>query len=265
MGIARVVGAGYICEIKSLYPNSKSLSMNTQTSYLPLQHQGTFFMSVNGQTANPTNNIATLCLTAAQIQEQERIKLGHELHDDVNSTLAAAKLYLQIAAENSKDGKKIMSLALTAIKDAMDTIRNISANMVVAQNSDFDVVSGTKKFLKTFAPANIFKISCRFSKDFEKCNLSKDKQICLYRIVQEQMNNIIKYSHAKNIAINLTCLQNTCILMIKDDGVGCDDCTAPAGIGLMNIANRVAQLHGQVSIITSQGSGFALKVILPIY
>jgi len=207
---------------------------------------------------------ANVFLSPVQIQEVERIKLGQELHDDVNPSLAAAKLCVQMAAEQTKEGKKAMKLALSAIMSAMDSIRKLSADMVVAQKNDFCLVDGTKKFLKTVTSANIFKINCRFSKDFVKCYLTNEQQICLYRIVQEQMNNIIKYSHATNVDIHLTCKRNICIMEIKDDGVGCDLAVRPAGIGLMNIANRVEQLYGKMTIITSPGEGFLLHITLPI-
>ena len=207
---------------------------------------------------------AVFFVSASKIQEQERIKLGYELHDNVNPTLAAAKLYMQVAAEKSTTEKKVIRLALSAILDAMDSIRNISADMVVAQENDFSLVNGIKKFVKKFIPANIFKISCRVSKNFEKCKLTKEQQICFYRILQEQMNNIIKYSKAKNMNISLAYKQNTCIMEIKDDGVGCDATLKPAGIGLMNISNRVRQLNGKTTITTSQGQGFLLRVELPI-
>ena len=210
------------------------------------------------------NKNASLSLSPVQIQELERIKLGHELHDDVNANLAVAKLYVQIAAEKSEEGKKAIKLALSAIMSAMESIRRISSNMVVTQRKDFDLVNGTRQFLKTFMPAKIFKINCRFAKDFEKCGLTHNQQVCLYRIVQEQMNNIIKYSHAENVDINLACKQNICVLEIKDDGIGCNITARRTGIGLMNITNRVEYLNGKITIISSEGKGFQLRVTLPI-
>ena len=171
---------------------------------------------------------------------------------------------LQLAAEKSEDGRKAMKLALSAIVDAMDNIHKMSTYIVLSQKSDFDLVNGIKKALKVITPTNIIKINCQFSKDFSKCMLTDDQQICLYRIVQEQVNNIFKHSHANNVNIQLTCKQNKCLLEIRDDGIGCHMSYQTKGVGLINITNRVQQFYGKTIISTSYGKGFVLLVELPI-
>jgi signal transduction histidine kinase len=94
--------------------------------------------------------------------------------------------------------------------------------------------------------------------------LSDDQKLMIFRILQEQTNNIIKYANAKNVTISLREETNNIYLSIADDGKGFDTSVQSKGIGFNNIYNRVDAFGGEVDLISSPGNGCALHIIFPL-
>ena len=90
-----------------------------------------------------------------------------------------------------------------------------------------------------------------------------DVQLALFRIIQEQLNNILKHANAKNVAITLTQQNGKINLTIIDDGAGYDLKVKKHGLGLRNIFNRTEFCKGTAQIFTEPGKGFKLQVQIP--
>jgi signal transduction histidine kinase len=98
----------------------------------------------------------------------------------------------------------------------------------------------------------------------EDASVSSDLKLTIYRIVQEQLNNIIKYAKAKTVYIKVLQGKATIYLSIKDDGVGFDSSQRSKGVGLMNIRTRAALYNGRVTIVSEPGKGCELNVIFEL-
>jgi signal transduction histidine kinase len=109
--------------------------------------------------------------------------------------------------------------------------------------------------------ADVIKI--KFTHDHEADLLSTGKKVTLFRIVQEQIKNILKYSQAKNAEIYLYSKNGIVTLIIKDDGIGFDPAQTRRGIGLSNIFERTRFYNGTVSIETSHGQGCTMTITMP--
>jgi signal transduction histidine kinase len=94
--------------------------------------------------------------------------------------------------------------------------------------------------------------------------LSEDQQLMVFRIIQEQTNNIIKYAEARNVKICLKEENNQVYLTITDDGKGFNTSTQSKGIGFINIYNRVDAFGGEVKLNSSLGKGCSLEIIFPL-
>ncbi len=94
-----------------------------------------------------------------------------------------------------------------------------------------------------------------------KKDLTDSHRLMLYRVVQEQLNNIIKHAQAENAAVHMKKAGSKVLLTISDDGVGTDlSSDGSEGMGLRNIRNRIELYEGKIDMITSPGNGFELKV-----
>jgi signal transduction histidine kinase len=95
-------------------------------------------------------------------------------------------------------------------------------------------------------------------------DLSDALKISVYRIVQEQLNNIIKHSSATNVIVCLRQKPGKLLLKIEDDGVGFDPNTKKSGIGITNILNRSNTFNGKAVIDSSPGKGCRLHISFSI-
>jgi signal transduction histidine kinase len=94
--------------------------------------------------------------------------------------------------------------------------------------------------------------------------LNEDDKIAIFRMVQEQLSNILKHANASNIVIRLEVMSNKVRLCIKDDGVGFNLSQCKKGLGLHNIYNRVEYYSGSIQIHTSEGNGCEMCITLKL-
>ncbi|MFT3750032.1 MAG: hypothetical protein QM768_17070 [Agriterribacter sp.] len=198
------------------------------------------------------------------IQEEERIKLGRELHDNVNSLLAMAKLYINCIQVETLKGKNARNEAVSIIMSAIQNIRIISAELVASQKRDATLLQLIKDLLIKIRILDIFEIKFKHSRNNDLIKICPQRRLMLFRILQEQLNNIIKHSKAKHVNIELTCRDKKAVLIIADDGVGFDASKISVGTGMTNIYARVSQFDGLMKIKSSDGNGCILKILLPL-
>ncbi len=197
-----------------------------------------------------------------EAQEKERGMISAELHDNVNQLLMSAKLHIG-AAKNNENQIELLDKASNYILQAVEEIRNLSKRLntsivksVGLQQSIEDISRNMKQFNDIDVSIKIDQIV------IEK--LTQEQQLVIYRIIQEQSNNIIKYSRAVAATISLTEKNNQCYLVISDNGIGFDKEKQKAnGIGFINIFNRIDAYNGKVEIITYPDNGCTLNINMP--
>jgi PAS domain S-box-containing protein len=199
--------------------------------------------------------------TVIRVQEKERTRIGHELHDNVNQILSTTKLFVDMLKPSTREEKDIKKKSVEYLLMAIEEIRKLSKELVVPQLKDKGLVDSIKTLVDDIHVSHTIKI--RFTHDHENDLLSPGKKVTLFRIVQEQLKNILKHSKAKRVEIFLQCKDNNAGLIIKDDGIGFDLKKTHRGIGLSNIHERIRFYNGTVEILTQPGQGCLLKVTIP--
>lgn len=196
------------------------------------------------------------------VQEKERTRIGHELHDNVNQILSTTKLFVDMLVPGNNDQKKIKEKSLEYIMLAIEEIRKLSKEMVVPQLKEKGLITSIQALIEDIHLSTSVKI--KFLHDQENDLLSSGKKVSLFRIVQEQLKNILKHSKAKSIDICLQTKGNFIQLVIKDNGIGFDSSKTHRGIGLSNIYERTRFYNGDVVMQTKPGEGCILNVEIPI-
>jgi PAS domain S-box-containing protein len=200
--------------------------------------------------------------TIIQVQEKERTRIGHELHDNVNQVLSSAMLFADMLNPGDAEQANAKKKVLEYISMAIEEIRTLSKELVVPQLKEQGLVNGIQ--LLTDDINLMHKIKFTFTYDLETDPLSSGKKITLFRIVQEQAKNILKHSKAKKAEIQLQGKKDAIQLVIKDNGIGFDSTHTHRGIGLSNIYERVSFYNGTVDIRTAAGKGCTVIVTLPL-
>ncbi len=201
-----------------------------------------------------------LCSLSILENEAARTDLAHELHDSVNPLLCVAKLYMeQLLPSTEKDiqaKKQVMELLSSAIQ----SVKQVSESNSIFQKQDLSVVELIKSFIGKIAALGTVAISSSFSGIGQLNSLHSSYKLTIYRIIQEQLNNIMKYSKAKNVRIQVMALRNKLVLKISDDGVGFDLKKIKTGIGIVSMERRIQQLGGVFELDSSYGHGCRIVV-----
>ena len=192
-------------------------------------------------------------------QENERRAIGLELHDNVNQVLATAQLFVGLAQySKGKKSQDYLCEVNKLLTDAINEIRKLSHSMIPPLVDGSGLLDSLSYLLQTIKKGSDLNIKTEIKID-EKILCNKLK-LTIYRIVQEQLNNILKHAKAKTIFLKLVMENNKIILAIKDDGVGFNTSLKSNGIGLMNIKTRAGLMNGKVEIISFPGRGCELVV-----
>ena len=152
--------------------------------------------------------------------------------------------------------------SIEAISAIATDIRQISHDLMPSSLIDFGVVTALSNFAKKISESS--EIEVHYQSNIEDGNLSKEYELNIYRIVQELVNNSLKYSQCKSIEISLRKDKEGIFLLVQDDGIGMDVGKASTGIGLHNINTRIESLHGTLDIDSQMGGGVTAHVGLPI-
>ncbi len=200
-------------------------------------------------------------------EENERQRLARELHDGVGQLLSASKLNLSALSNNhcTDEEKQRLQYSMDILDDSIREIRNISHNMV----PDVLLKHGLQRAVKDFiSRINIArKINIHFeSNGFEEDMLDETGKLMLYRIIQESVNNAMKYAEASNINIQLSADIHEISLLMEDNGKGFDvmEAKQKGGIGLKNIQLRTEYLKGKLEIESSPQNGTTIIIEIPL-
>ncbi|HYM93489.1 MAG TPA: PAS domain-containing protein, partial [Chitinophagaceae bacterium] len=192
------------------------------------------------------------------VQEKERTRIGHELHDNVNQILSTVKLFVEMLTPSGEEEIKVKEKSMEYLSLAVEEVRKLSKELAAPELNEKSLVESINKIIDDIHISGALKIKLTY--DFENDLPGSGEKITVFRIVQEQLKNILKHSGAKNAGIFLQYRDKNLKLVIKDDGNGFDLKQTHRGIGLSNIHERTRFYNGTVDIQTSPGQGCTLIV-----
>ena len=195
-----------------------------------------------------------------QGQEEEKNRIGQELHDNINQILASAKIYLSVAAKKNEVIKESLKYPMKLIDSSIEQIRLLSHKQVTPLKN-INLEELVHELLDGLKKNKITKTDFTYSASNE--HLSDDLKLNIYRIIQEQLNNILKHADAKNVAILLKEQNNAVNIIITDDGKGFRVDSKRKGIGISNMLNRIESYNGKMEINSSPGHGCKINVAIP--
>jgi len=191
-------------------------------------------------------------------QEKERDELGSELHDNVCQILASSKLYLGMLKKDIKNPEAMIDETDILITSAIEELRILSHSLIPPSLDEMELQQALEKIIDLTGKTTTIKIHSVIHQ--LDGSVSNKMRLAIYRIVQEQFNNILKHAKAKNIYVALLNQPGKLVLSVKDDGVGFDTSKLSEGVGLLNIKTRASLFNGEVNIISAVGKGTELTI-----
>ncbi|GAA4736993.1 ATP-binding protein [Flavisolibacter ginsenosidimutans] len=191
------------------------------------------------------------------VQEREREWIGRELHDNVNQVLTTVKLYLEIAAR--EEGSPLIPRSMQLVNRSITEIRNLSHQLSAPTLGTGSLVDSINALIETVAFSNHLQFAFDYS---GYTGVVMSQKLALYRILQEQLTNIVKHAQATHVWISLFGKDDNVILTVRDNGKGFDATSKTRGMGITNIISRAKVFDGTVQIETAPQNGCLLTVTM---
>ncbi|MEO9031901.1 MAG: PAS domain S-box protein [Ginsengibacter sp.] len=195
-------------------------------------------------------------------RDMERSAIGIELHDNINQLLGAAKLYLEMAKKGGEDTEMYLNRTSEYTLTAIDEIRKLTHTLRKDIIKSLGLSQAIHNIIRDTMEINPVKIS--FKLNFTEHSMNNEFKLNIFRIVQEQINNILKHSKATEAGISLVQNKKFIILSISDNGVGFITTKKGNGIGIDNIVTRAASYNATANFISEPGKGCVLSITFPL-
>ena len=202
-------------------------------------------------------------LAEITIQENERKRIASDLHDSLGPLLSAVKLNINSMDVQPQD-KELLDMAGRSLDEIIGSVRQISYNLLPSTLAIKGLVEGIRDFIGHVNYKRAINIQIYVVKEID---VPKDKEIHIFRMIQEIIHNTIKHAGATSLQIGLSEQDNCLLLLTKDNGKGFDLEKArknSLGLGLKSIESRCEVLNGRISIESIPGTGTNYFIKIPL-
>lgn len=216
-----------------------------------------------------TAQVHSLSAKLLGAHEDERKRIGQELHDGLAQNLSAIKIWVESAlvqmdTHNPNRASKLLKSVVPLAQGAVEDVRRISRNLRPSILDDFGIlatISWLCNEFKTIYPH----ISIEEQINIKDSDVPDPLKIIVFRILQEALNNVVRHSQAKHVQISLKRSKGKIELKIHDDGVGFDveqilsGNHIMEGLGLGSMRERAELSEGRLSIESKRGAGTTIR------
>lgn len=194
-----------------------------------------------------------------EVQESTLSTLSKELHDNIGQLLSSAKMLLGITERNILNPPDTLITANATVGKAINELRSLSKSLSKEWLEQFNLIENLATEVSRLNSADAIKLHLSHP---DRLLLENDKQIILFRIIQEAIQNAIKHAAAKNIYIDIKQNSNVLTTTVRDDGSGFDKEKLPDGVGILNMKHRAKLLGGSVEWQSSYEGSVVLITLL---
>jgi signal transduction histidine kinase len=196
--------------------------------------------------------------------ENERRRIASDLHDELGPILSAVKLQINNLESENEGDKLLIDKSSQYIDTIINKLREISNNLM----PNTLLRKGLAKAIQEFIDGNshAYKLSIKFVCEND-LNLNQDKEINIYRVVQEIVHNTVKHAKASLLIIRIAVENNHLILSTADNGLGFDyfnQAKENTGLGLRNLQSRAEIMGGEITCISEPGKGTNYTLEIPL-
>jgi len=227
--------------------------------------------ALNSQKKELRNNAESLHKLTGRLivaQEDEQRRIGRELHDGLAQNLAAIAINagrLEQAAEATegevKDGLHKIKEDLIGLSE---NVHSLSRQLHPSIVEDLGIASALQSLCEEIQQNEGIQID--YEENATPADVPNDRAICIYRVVQEALRNIVKHARATQTQVHLHSENGTLQFQVRDNGIGfiLDEAKYRVGLGLHSMEERVWLIGGTVQVETAPGDGTTISVSIPL-
>ena len=203
--------------------------------------------------------------------EDERRRIGRELHDETGQSLAAALLNLDIAAKTMDPGSQSFAQVVAArdiMHHCLGQLRLLVYDLRPSMLDDFGLVPAVQWYVESHLQASGLRVVTDI--DSVAHRLPPELETAVFRIVQESLSNVARHAHATRAILHVNATPDHVSLSVSDNGVGFDpDAVTRArdghsGVGLLSMRERVEALDGSLTVYSVPDRGTQVQVLIPL-
>ncbi|HKB00945.1 MAG TPA: sensor histidine kinase, partial [Gemmataceae bacterium] len=201
-----------------------------------------------------------------EAQEVERRRVARELHDDVNQGLALLSMEMDLLAgsrpaSSAEIADRVLGLS-GRVKELSSSVHDLSHQLHPSKLEHMGLVAAVRGLCRELEHSHGLRVS--FSHDPDPGEVPQGTALCLYRIVQEALRNVVRHSGTDRAVVELSGTADGVRLRIGDDGSGFDPCHGNGGLGLVSMRERLNLVGGQMVIDSRPGGGTRIDVRVPL-
>lgn len=214
--------------------------------------------------------LATLSRRLLEVQEAERRRIAHELHDEVGQALTALKITLHTAHQLAPDSPAapLLQDAVGQVDRAMQQLRTLSLELRPPMMDDLGLEAALRWLVQGVTERT--GLAVQLKADAGGPRLPAELEMACFRVVQEALNNVVKHARASSAVVELRRQGGELHLRVGDDGAGFDAAAARkhagrgTSLGLLGMEERVLLLGGQFGIESASGEGTDVWARFPL-
>jgi signal transduction histidine kinase len=192
-------------------------------------------------------------------KEQSMKKLAEELHDNIAPSLLLTRL--QLEHETKQNASSGLQDSIANIDTTLEQIRQMATLLHPSCLSQLSLPEATKSLLCQLRKYRNIKTTLTIESAF--CIHEKEKEVSLFRFMQEAIQNLIKHAQATEVNVCFKSDDRFLYIYIKDNGIGFNIKTVQRGSGLYNLQQRAQSLRGQCTLLSRPGHGTHIHLQIP--
>ncbi len=209
--------------------------------------------------------VQTLAGRLIAAQEQERARIARDLHDDLSQKLAVLSIDLSQLVGHTEESACLthrLQAAATSVKDITTSVRNLSHQLHPARLERLGLEPALRSLCRDMSSAHNLRID--FEHEPFNGPIPFDAALCLFRVAQEALRNVVKHSVSSVAHVRLSRAQDVLQLHITDAGRGFSSRPPENGLGIISMRERVHLVGGQMALQSMPGQGTRIHVRVPV-
>ena len=193
-----------------------------------------------------------------------RNKIASDLHDDIGSTLNSISVYSEVARKDEVNRDEALEMIGDSSRKIIDSLSDVVWAINPINDHFSKIILRMRSFSYNLLRAKKIEYTFRADEKLDELKLTMTERQNFYLIFKEAINNIVKYSNATRVNIQLSHTNNLIELLIRDNGVGFNPDHNTQGNGLNNIKRRSKEMNARLQIESEEGNGTSIKLTLKI-
>ncbi|HEX5808276.1 MAG TPA: PAS domain S-box protein, partial [Anaerolineales bacterium] len=208
-----------------------------------------------------TERLQSLSRRLVEIQENERIYISRELHDEAGQVLTSLLVDLRLLEKNASHSDVILKIVAEmegSLNRVIENLHRIAMALRPASLDHVGLVTALRQHVESIGEKHNLRVSFRTGKLIER--LSANIETVIYRVVQEALTNTVRHSHATCVDVVLTVRDDKLVVIVEDDGIGFDpeDVTSDMHLGLFGMRERTEMIGGTLTVESAPGKGTSI-------